>query len=170
MDHLGGPTEETFFEDASLFAGSRDGQTQNWLRRKDHAWNPFGDPSSISPIDLHPPTPSFISANPGAFLDYRSAGIRSECETIPGDSGYGSIFDNTSHYDEPFNTAPVQNLDHDLPEFKLSLQPDHLFGPGETHGGYLNPSSASEPKFPCPGCNQYVKTKSELKYASFTLY
>lgn len=172
MDHLGGQPEETFFEDASMFHGSRDGQTQNWLRRKDHAWVPFGDGSVVSPLDMSPQTSDFIphGPNPGTFLDYRSAGIRSECETIPGDSGYGSILDSASNYDDSFNIAPVQNLDHDLTDFKISLHSnDHFYGAGESHGGYLNPSSASEQRYLCSGCNQTVKTKSELKYATLAL-
>lgn len=166
MDHL---NDESFFEDPILFPGSREGQTQTWLRGKDTPWTPFGDAAGISPIDVTAQTPDFITncSNPSAFLDYRSAGIRSECETVPGDSGYGSmVFDNTSHYDESFGNIPAQNLDQDIPEFKqisLGQQADHLYSQGGAQGGYLNPSSASEKKLFCGGCNTWVKTNSELK-------
>ncbi|RFU72917.1 c2h2 type zinc finger domain-containing [Trichoderma arundinaceum] len=136
---------------------------------EDGPWIPL---SVIQPADTlsSKPRPSapVYNGGSGAFQDYRSTGLPSECDTAPEDSGYGgsrptysivesvaSINDNDrcteTGYLETQTTEQLigdLNLSSTTPIFKASEmtnQQDH------------------DAKYRCDQCDAFVKTKSELR-------
>lgn len=166
--HLEDPS---YFEDAVSMQVSKDGQIQmvNWLSRDDRPWTGLHDTT----LETQPQAlPNYLTdrATHDSFMEYRSTGMPSECETIPGDSGYGSCFppsvENTSVYgEEPF--PPAQDVEQDLSSFHLSMQDTmHMDTPCETgkaQGIATKALQSPDANILCPECGNWVKTRSELK-------
>ncbi|PFH56135.1 hypothetical protein XA68_17012 [Ophiocordyceps unilateralis] len=127
-------------------------------------WVPLGaiQPSVPGQAALHHPValPSVpLASSQQAFLDYRSAGSPSDCATLPGDSGYGSISQSYS-----IASASVHGGD----DMVLDAHMGQAMGDCRIN---LDAAS-SEPPFQlakpvgghyCDECHAWVKSQGELK-------
>lgn len=169
INNMGGQFDSTggYFEDAILQDHHPDGQmhTEVWLSKPDRPWNIVQPAPSSGPPAVSGPEYLTSGPNPDAFFTYRNTCSLSECDTVPGDSGYGGSIiqpsNNSVFGEEPYN-ATDQNVDPEL-EFHLNIQdPNHSynapkFEPGPSRGG------SDHGKLFCEGCNTFVRTQSELK-------
>jgi hypothetical protein len=163
LDHLGATG---FFQDDSIVQGRS--QQVHWLNKdivlnKDNPWNPIGMANHARLM------PDFLTnrTNTAAFQGYRSTGIPSECDTVPGDSAYGSgvpaSIEDRSVYDDDHGSC-IPNVEQELGCFHLNEQ-----GIGEAQyaletlpPGLHENDNSSDYKYYCHDCNQRLKTKSEL--------
>jgi hypothetical protein len=142
-------------------------QTYQWLQRHDNPWTMPDAVPSTQPSHLRPTYIVNPHAPQDVYMDYRSTGMHSECETIPGDSGYGSCVppsvENNSVYGEDPYPLP-HNVEQDLGSFHLNLN-EHLADSSSHLGLTSNQSSSAavSESLQCEGCGETVRTKSELK-------
>lgn len=187
MDGMGGQFEPPgYFEDAYGFeaAPRRDVQephyVSNWLGTSDSPWTAVGvnnHANALNTTSAPKPSPTsnmiHTSGNFSAFQGWRNNPLPpSDCETVPGDSGYGSYmpsnFDNSSIQGDDRVNASIPEVETEFNGFHLNSQDTHasranfaISEPGATE--FLPASSPTEfPKI-CTDCKVPVRTKSEMK-------
>jgi hypothetical protein len=164
-----------YFEDAAFQGQEPPFGLSNWLGT-DSPWTPinsFSQSTSQPPPapPQHPQNPiSTRQSLPGPFHSWRSQGQPSDCETVPGDSGYGSFlpsnFDNASNQGDDRVQNSIPDVEHVLGGFHLAAADAQ--GPGAPlnldHNGVdaAATSSQASPVQTCPDCNLPVRTKSEM--------
>jgi hypothetical protein len=164
LDHLGATG---FFQDDGTVQGRS--QQVHWLNKdivlnKDNPWNPIGMANHARPM------PDILTnrTNTAAFQGYRSTGIPSECDTVPGDSAYGSgvpaSIEDMSVYDDEHGGC-IPNVEQELGGFHLSAQEtgEVQYALETLPPGLHENENSSDYKYYCHDCNSPLKTKSELK-------
>lgn len=160
------------FEDSYPQSHS-DGQDPftSWLN-KDRPWHPMGanictpnDNSQHSHLILpeHAGSRSTLSA----FHVYRNPGQPSDCDTVPGDSGYGSCLpgsvENTSVYGDGFSSG-VPDVENEFSLFHLNMTDIQASNnTAIAYSAFQISPSGSDTNFICNGCHASLRTKSELK-------
>ena len=108
------------------------------------------------------------------FQDYRGSTVPSECDTmhtgvLPSDSGYASAprpsIGHPSVYDDMDHTTETQSIIGQFSDVQLNNGGDMWTRPAEAQTSAATVAHDKD-NLICSWCNQKVKTKSELKYAS----